>query len=195
MFVLTVSFLIVIADQVTKLLVRGVHIPALGISWEGIPYGTSVPVLGDFFRLTYIENSGMAFGIDVGGKIFFSLFSLVASIAIIAYLHRVRTAPLGFRLSLALILGGALGNLIDRMFYGIAFGYGPLFAGRVVDFIDLDFFDLNFLGYHLTRFWVFNIADASVTLGVIMLLLFHRVVVPAEETRPPSPPLDPPTAP
>ena len=116
-----------------------------------MPYGTSRPILGDFFRLTYIENSGMAFGIDVGGKLFFSLFSLVASIAIIVYLYRVRTAPLGFRIALAMILGGAVGNLIDRMFYGVFFGYGPLFYGRVVDFFDVDFFDIDLFGYQLSR--------------------------------------------
>jgi signal peptidase II len=187
MYVLVVSLLIVLADQVSKLLVRGVQIPALGISWAGLPYGTSVPVLGEFFRLTYIENSGMAFGIDVGGKIFFSLFSLFASIALVVYLHRVRTAPLGFRLSLAMILGGAVGNLIDRMFYGIMFGYAPLFGGRVVDFFDVDFFTIDLFGYHLSRFWVFNVADASVTLGVVLLMLFHRVAV-SEDTHVPPPP-------
>jgi signal peptidase II len=194
MYVLVVSLLIVAADQVTKLLVRGISIPALGISWQGIPYGTSVPVIGDVVRLTYIENSGMAFGIDVGGKIFFSLFSLVASIAIIVYLYRVRTAPLGFRLSLAMILGGAMGNLIDRMFYAIIFGYGKLFGGRVVDFIDVDFINIDMFGYHLSRFWIFNIADASVTIGVLLLLLFHRAVVEENEPAPPSAPAEPPVA-
>ena len=85
MRVLILSLGIVLVDQISKLLVRGIHIPALGIAWEGLPYGTSQPILGDFFRLTYIENPGMAFGIDVGGKLFFSLFSLAASIAIIVY--------------------------------------------------------------------------------------------------------------
>lgn len=192
MGVLIVSVLIVVADQVSKLLVRGVEIPALGIAWGGMPYGTSLPVLGDFLRITYIENSGMAFGIDVGGKIFFSLFSLIASIAIIAYLHRVRTAPLGFRIALSMILGGAVGNLIDRMFYGMLFGYAPLFGGRVVDFIDVDFINIDILGYHLSRFWVFNIADASVTVGVILLLLFHRAAVPEDDHSIPPASAEPP---
>jgi signal peptidase II len=192
MSVLVVSLLLVVADQVSKLLVHGVEIPVLGISWPGIPYGTSTPVLGDFLRITYIENSGMAFGIDVGGKIFFSLFSLVASVAIIMYLYRVRTAPFGFRLSLAMILGGAVGNLIDRMFYGIAFGYGQLFSGRVVDFIDIDFVNIDLWGYHLSRFWIFNVADASVTVGVLLLLLFHRAVVAEDGQTSPGPPAEPP---
>ncbi len=192
MWVLAVSLLILVLDQVSKLLVRGVQIPALGISWEGMPYGASIPVFGDFFRLTYIENSGMAFGIDIGGKAFFSLFSLVASVAIIIYLYRARTAPLGFRLSLAMILGGALGNLIDRMFYGIIFGYGPLFGGRVIDFFDFDFFTIDVFGYHLSRFWVFNVADASVTVGVIMLLIFHQIGVTEDTPAPPPTSATPP---
>jgi len=136
-------------------------------------YGSSIPILGDFFRLTYIENPGMAFGIDMGGKLFFSLFSLVASGAILLYLYHSRTAGLGFRVALALILGGAVGNLIDRVFYGVLFGGGPLFYGKVVDFFDLEFFDVNVFGYAMSRWPVFNIADACVTIGVVLLLAFQ----------------------
>lgn len=174
MRVLFLSLFIVVADQATKLLVKGLHIPALGISIEGRMYGVSTPLLGDFLRLTYIENPGMAFGIDLGGKLFFSIFSILASIAILVYLYHARHEHLGFRLSLALILGGAIGNLIDRTFYGVIFSEAPLFYGRVVDFLDMDFFNINAFGYHLSRWPVFNIADASVTTGVIMLLFFHR---------------------
>ena len=174
MRVLILSVLIVIGDQVAKLMVKGASIPALGISLSGVPYGSSRPLLGNFLRLTYIENPGMAFGIDIGGKLFFSLFSVAASIAIVAYLYHARREPLGFRLSLAMILGGALGNLIDRVFYGVIFGDAPLFYGKVVDFLDMNFFDINVLGLQLTRWPVFNIADAAVTIGVLMLLFFHR---------------------
>jgi signal peptidase II len=138
-------------------------------------------VLGDLLRFTYIENPGMAFGIDLGGKLFFSLFSIVASVAIVVYLYSARKEPLGFRISLAMILGGALGNLIDRVFYGVVYGDAPLFYGRVVDFIDMDFLDMNILGYQITRWPVFNIADAAVTLGVVLLLLFHRSVSGAHD--------------
>jgi signal peptidase II len=116
----------------------------------------------------------MAFGIDIGGKLFFSLFSIVASAAIVAYMYHARRESLGFRLSLAMILGGALGNLIDRVFYGVFFGDAPLFYGKVVDFLDMNFFDISVFGYQLTRWPVFNIADASVTIGVLLLLFFHR---------------------
>jgi signal peptidase II len=133
-------------------------------------------------RLTFIENPGMAFGIDLGGKLYLTLFSIAASIGIFAYLYFVRNEKFLFRLSLALVLGGAVGNLIDRIFYGVLFGEGSLFYGKVVDFIDVDFFNINFLGYHLQRFWVFNVADAAVTVGVAIMLLFHRSFVKSEET-------------
>jgi signal peptidase II len=175
--VLILSVLLVVADQISKLLVKGFTIPALGIHLEGMQYGASRPILGDFFRLTYIENPGMAFGIDLGGKLFFSIFSVVASLAIIIYLYRARGAPLGFRVSLAMILGGAVGNLIDRVFYGVIFGDAPLFYGRVVDFFDVDFFNITIGSYNMSRWPVFNIADASVTVGVLLLLLVHRSMV------------------
>jgi len=172
--VLIFSVIIIIADQVSKLLVKGISLPWLGISIEGMRYGSSRPIFGDFLRLTYIENPGMAFGIDIGGKLFFSMFSVLASAAILFYLYKAREEPLGLRLSLAMILGGAIGNLIDRVFYGALFDTAPLFYGKVVDFFDLDFFNIDILGYHLSRWPVFNVADAAVTIGVVMLLFQHR---------------------
>jgi signal peptidase II len=193
--VLLLSVAIVVADQITKLLVRGIHLPALGIHWEGMTLGATRPLLGDFLRLTYVENPGMAFGIEVGGKIFFSVFSILASIGIIYYLYRVRTERLSFRISLALILGGAVGNLIDRVFYGTLFQGAPLFHGRVIDFLDVQFFEVTLFGYHLTRWPVFNVADATVTVGVLLLLIFYRA--PAEDLHPaPQPaPSDTPSSP
>jgi signal peptidase II len=172
--ILNLSFAIVFADQLTKLFVKGFNIPFLGIHVQGLELGSSFSIIGDFLRVTYIENPGMAFGIDVGGKLFFSIFSIVASIGILLYLYKSRHENFLYRLSLAMILGGAIGNLIDRVFYGVLFNESPLFYGRVVDFIDADFFNINVLGYHMTRWPVFNIADASVTCGVILLLLSHR---------------------
>ncbi len=181
------SFIIVVSDQLAKIFVKGASIPALGISLSGVPYGSSRPFLGNFLRLTYIENPGMAFGIDIGGKLFFSLFSVAASAAIVAYMYHARRESFGFRISLAMILGGALGNLIDRVFYGVMYGDAPLFYGKVVDFLDMNFFDINIFGYQLTRWPVFNIADASVTLGVVLLLFFHRSAGAAEQAEGPGP--------
>ncbi len=194
MRVLLLSAAIVIADQVSKMLARGIHVPSLGIQWAGLPRGGSFPVLGEFFRLTYVENPGMAFGIEIGGKIFFSVFSILASLGIIYYLYRVRTERLGFRISLAMILGGALGNLIDRIFYGALFQGAPLFHGRVIDFLDFKFFDVAFFEYHLSRWPVFNIADATVTVGVLLLLLSYRAPAGALSPAPqPSPGETPPS--
>ena len=184
MRVLVLSGIIIVCDQVSKLLVKGINLPWLGVSIPGMHYGTSRPIIGDFFRLTYIENPGMAFGIDVGGKLFFSVFSIIASVAILMYLYRARNDALGFRISLAMIFGGAVGNLIDRMFYGIFFDDGSLFYGKVVDFFDVDFFNIDIWGYHLSRWPVFNIADASVTVGVILLLFFHRKAIGVEDEVP-----------
>lgn len=174
MRVLWVTAIIVVLDQITKLLVKGFSIPFLDFYHSGVPLGSSHAILGDFLRLTYIENPGMAFGIDVGGKLFLTLFSIVASVGIFYYLYKIRNESLMIRFSLAMILGGAIGNLIDRVFYGVFFGEGPLFYGKVVDFVDVDFFNVDILGLHISRWPVFNVADASVSIGVLLLLIFHR---------------------
>ncbi len=172
--ILNLSLFVVLADQVTKFMVKGISIPVLGISLSGLQLGSSRPIIGNFLRITYIENPGMAFGIDIGGKLFFSIFSIFASAGILLYLYKARHENLAFRISLAMILGGAIGNLIDRVCYGVLFDEAPLFYGKVVDFLDVDFFNLNIFGYHLTRWPVFNIADASVTCGVLLMLFVHR---------------------
>ncbi|MFA6468504.1 MAG: signal peptidase II [Bacteroidota bacterium] len=185
MRVLFLTVFIVIADQVTKFMVKGIEFPALGISVPGMQLGNSIQVIGDFLRITFIENPGMAFGIEVvDGKLFLTLFSIAASLGILLYLYVMRTEKLLFRISLALILGGAIGNLIDRTFYGVIYGESELFHGKVVDFIDFDFFNIDLWGFYLTRFWVFNIADASVSVGVLMMLIFHRSFVDQEEELP-----------
>ncbi|MBI2620321.1 MAG: signal peptidase II [Ignavibacteriales bacterium] len=174
MRILYITGAIVLFDQITKLLVKGFSLPVLDLYHPGLPLGSSQAILGDFLRLTFIENPGMAFGIDVGGKLFLTIFSLVASGAIFIYLYKIREEALVIRLSLAMILGGAIGNLIDRLFYGVIFGEGPLFYGKVVDFVDVDFFNIELLGFHISRWPVFNVADASVSIGVLILLVFHR---------------------
>lgn len=181
MRVLYVTGIIVVLDQITKLLVKGFAIPFLDFYHTGMPLGSSHAILGDFFRLTFIENPGMAFGIDFGGKLFLTLFSIVASAGILYYLYKIREEAFVIRFSLAMILGGAIGNLIDRVFYGVFFGEAPLFYGKVVDFLDVDFFNIDVLGFHISRWPVFNIADASVSMGVIILLIFHRRFTEADQ--------------
>lgn len=173
---LYLSLIIVVIDQVTKLIVKGFSIPFLGINFEGMYLGQMIPVWGEFFRFTFVENPGMAFGYDPGSsfKLIISVFSLVASIGLIFYLYIIRNKSLNLRISIALILGGAVGNLIDRTFYGVFFDYAPLFYGKVVDFFDFDFFNFTLFGRSYDRWPVFNIADAAVTIGVLILLLFYK---------------------
>jgi signal peptidase II len=174
--VLFVSLSIVIIDQVSKLLVKGFSIPFLKIYYAGMYQGEQIPVIGNFFRITFIENPGMAFGFDPGSnmKLWISIFSLVASIGLLIYLFMVRNKHLSLRLAVAFILGGAVGNLIDRMFYGVFYHYAPLFYGRVVDFLDFDFFKFTLFGKSFDRWPIFNFADASVTIGVLILIFFYK---------------------
>lgn len=176
MRILYLSLAIVLLDQGTKLAVKGFKIPFLGIEVEGMWIGESFQVIGDFFRITFVENPGMAFGIDLSEpvKLFVSLFSVVASIALIYYIYHVRTQSFALRLGLAFILGGAIGNLIDRVFYGVFYGYERLFHGRVVDFFDFDFFNFEILGRTYDRWPIFNIADIAVSVGVFVLIFLYH---------------------
>lgn len=176
MRVLYLTVFVVIFDQLTKVLVKGINIPFLNLDLSGMRYGQSFNIIGEFVKFTFVENPGMAFGIDVGetSKLFLSLFSIIASIGILIYLFKLKDEKLILRLALALILGGAIGNMIDRTFYGIFYGYAPIFYGRVVDFINVDFFDFSIFGRTYERWPIFNIADSAVTIGVILLLIFQK---------------------
>ena len=173
---LYISLAVVIVDQISKLLVKGFSLPFLNINFDGMYLGQVLPVIGDFFRITFVENPGMAFGFDPGSnfKLIISIFSLIASFGLIFYLYVIRNRSWSLKIAIALILGGAVGNLIDRTFYGIIYNYAPVFYGRVVDFFDVDFFDFTLLGRSYDRWPVFNVADASVTIGVLILLLFYK---------------------
>ena len=92
------------------------------------------------------------------------------------YLFNNRSQRYVVRVALALILGGAIGNLIDRTFYGIIYDYAPIFYGKVVDFFNVDFFDFTIFGRTYERWPIFNIADSAVTVGVILILLFNKDV-------------------
>lgn len=169
---LSLSFLIVLIDQASKIAVKGFDL--FGIHHEGMQLYQSIPVLGDFLRWTYVENPGMAFGLNFDMPMVLSLFSIVAS-AFLVYLivRSEKDGITGLRVALALILGGAVGNLIDRVFYGVFYDYATLFHGRVVDFIDFDIPDITLFGGTMERFYVFNIADSAVTIGVVLLLFVY----------------------
>ncbi|MCX8050453.1 MAG: signal peptidase II [Chlorobi bacterium] len=174
---LVVAAAVVALDQATKLAVKGFSL--LGIEHRGMHLGESFPLLGDAVRITYIENPGMAFGIEFGAaKIALSLFSIVAAIVIGVLLHRLQKRRVVWyvQLAFALLLAGAVGNLIDRVFYGVLYGEAPLFYGRVVDFLDVDIPDIRLGDFVLERWWVFNIADAAVSCGMVLLLVGgHRM--------------------
>ncbi|MFQ5676376.1 MAG: signal peptidase II, partial [bacterium] len=116
-------------------------------------YGVPHDIIGNWIRLTYIENPGMAFGIQVGGQPFFTVFAVIATLIIFVYIFKARGEKISLRFALALILGGAIGNLIDRFLYG-----------KVVDFVDI--------GVGNTRWPIFNLADSAVTIGMMILIMF-----------------------
>lgn len=180
MKVLFVTLIVVIIDQVTKFLVKGLKIESLGINIQGMPYGSSKPFLGDVVKLTFIENPGMAFGIDIGPKMFLTIFTIVASMFIFFYIYKHRKDGILIRLSLALILAGAVGNLIDRTFYGLIYDYAPLFKGKVVDFMQVEFWDFTLLGRTYTTWPIFNVADVSVSVGFLIILVFHNKIFKQE---------------
>lgn len=176
MKVLYLSLVLVIIDQITKLKVKGIKIPFLGINVEGMTLGSSIKVIGDFFKITFIENPGMAFGIEFGGKLALSLFTLLATFVIIYFIYKNRNEGLYFRLSLGFILGGAVGNLIDRLFYGTIYGYAPLFYGKVVDFFHFNIPDFSLFGKTFYSWPIFNVADISVTIGFFMILFGYSKI-------------------
>ena len=149
---------VLILDQVTKYLVRIFLQPK-----------HSIAVLDNFFRLTYVENPGIAFGVRINNKVFFTILTIFAVILIFYYLFMLREQKI-LRFAFALILGGAFGNLIDRFIYG-----------SVVDFFDFEFFNIHippfkflffqFGGYTMDRWPVFNIADSAVTIGMILIII------------------------
>jgi signal peptidase II len=153
-----------------------------------------------WFRILFIENNGMAYGMEIGSKLVLSLFRVVAIGALIYYivLQVKRKARWGYIVCLALITAGAVGNIIDSMFYGLIFngssenyvsyfvpfgqGYASFLTGKVVDMLYFPLFSfvwpewIPMVGGQPHTFFspVFNIADSSISLGVVILLLFYR---------------------
>ena len=175
MKILFVSFIVLIIDQVSKIVVKGISIQSLGIKLSGLIPGQKIPVVSKIFDITIAENPGIAFGLDFGNtfKLLVSIFTLVACVLLVFFIYKSRTKSLSFRVSLALILGGALGNLFDRLFYGVIYGYAPLFYGKVVDFFNIRIFNL-YIFHRMMGSYIFNFADFSVTVGVILLFYAYR---------------------
>ncbi len=154
----------------------------------------------DWFYIVFIENKGMAFGMQLGSKVLLSLFRIVAIGALGYYLWQQLkiNARTGYIACLAMVMAGALGNLVDCMFYGLIFnesspfylsyfvdfgtGYAPFLMGKVVDMFYFPLFETDWPewvpfvgGDHFVFFSpVFNFADACISVGVVLLLLFYR---------------------
>lgn len=174
MRVLWLSLLVVVVDQATKAAVLQFMAPQNGIH-------QSISILGDWLRLTFTENPGMAFGLNIGPPGTVTVLSLIATGLVAAYIYHVRHGYAPFRWSLALILGGAVGNIIDRVFYGVILEYGTFFTGHVVDFIHVSLWK-GFIpssiplvgGSYMELFPIWNVADMSIVVGVVGVLLFHQ---------------------
>ncbi len=170
MRILWITAAIIVVDQLAKIAVVMNMFP-----------GQSIPLLGDWLRLTFTTNPGMAFGITFGPSGFVTILSLLATGLIIGYMYTVRGGYAPYRASLGLILGGALGNIIDRVFYGVIYENGPLFTGEVVDFIHFNIWR-GYLpeqipligGNYLALFPIWNIADMAIVIGVVGILLFQN---------------------
>jgi signal peptidase II len=171
---LWLSALVVALDQATK---------AAVLQFMAAPGGVprSIPVLGDWLRLTFTENPGMAFGLTIGPPGTVTVLSILATVLVAGYIYQVRRGYAPYVWSLSLILGGALGNIIDRVFYGVLLDYGPYFTGHVVDFIHVSLWrgfvpDIVPLigGAYMELFPIWNVADMAIVLGVVGVLAFHR---------------------
>lgn len=184
LWLILLGMLLVVIDQIIKVVVKMEMIP-------GVP----VPVLGRWFQLVFVENAGMAFGMGSNGgvwvKLALTLFRIGLFIFLVWWIRKLAvqgTAPTGVLIGLTLISAGALGNLLDSMFYGIIWPelmvdgapFGFLF-GKVVDMF---WFPLirNAAGECIFFKPVFNFADSCVTVGAFYLLLFqYRFFASSEE--------------
>lgn len=174
--------LVVIADQILKIWVK-----------THFYLGEDYPITS-WFHLKFIENNGIAFGLELTGKLFLTLARLLAVAFIIYFIIKVRNKPgvkTGLLACVALIAAGAFGNIVDCVFYGVIFnnppapwvatlfppdgGYSGWLEGRVVDMLYFPMFTLHIGNFTWEFFqYIFNIADAAISVGVIAILLFYR---------------------
>lgn len=171
-------FLVLIVDQSSKIYIK-----------LNFALGDSIFIV-DWFRIYFIENNGMAFGMEIIDKLFLTLFRIVAvgGLAYFIYYLIKHKARQGFILAISLLLAGAAGNIFDSLFYGVLFsdsyghiatflpeggGYSSLFYGKVVDML---YFPLisNSAGETLFFRPVFNVADSAISVAAGIILIFYR---------------------
>ncbi len=171
-------FLVLFIDQAVKIYVK-LH----------FAIGEHVDIF-NWFQIYFIENNGMAFGMEIISKLFLTLFRIAAVVLLAFYIRNLirKKARTGFILTISLVLAGAAGNIIDCLFYGLIFddsyghiasflpdsgGYASLFYGRVVDML---YFPIIRNGAGQTLFFspIFNIADSAISVAVVIILLFFR---------------------
>jgi signal peptidase II len=176
------AFMVIVIDQTSKMLV-----------FNNMYLHEEINVIGDWFRIHYLLNPGMAFGIkweSEFGKLALTLFRIVAMFGISWYLIKMaeRNMHTGFLWCMGLILGGAVGNVIDSTFYGVLLGNAPVdsptpwFHGQVIDMLYFPIFEfvwpewVPYLGGKYFEFFspVFNIADSSIFLGVVTILIMQK---------------------
>lgn len=185
-----VILLVLIIDQTSKFLVK-----------TNMFLGESIEVFS-WFKILFIENNGMAFGMELGSKLFLTIFRIVAITLIGFYIFKLiknsNKLKKGYLISVSLIFAGALGNIIDCLFYGVIFnaplfpdiatifpaegGYADFMYGRVVDMLYFPLFSfvwpdwIPFVGGEYFEFFepVFNIADSAITIGIALVLIFYR---------------------
>ena len=171
MKILFLSLILFLIDQISKVLARGFNLSWFEINYSGLYLGESKPLIKDVLHITLVENPGIAFGIDPGESLrdLILVITILTCIGIFAYLLFAKNADRRVRIAVALILGGAAGNLFDRIFYGYFYNYAPLFQGNVVDFLDIRFFRF-FIFDDIHGNYVFNFADISILSGVFILI-------------------------
>ena len=171
MKVISLSIILFLIDQVSKLFVRGISFPLFDINFSGLSPGESRPLIDNLLNITLVENPGIAFGIDPGESFrdFILIITILTCVGFFVYLLLAKKADIKARIAIAFILGGAAGNLFDRIFYGIFYNYAPLFQGNVVDFLDVKIFKF-FIFNNIHGNYVFNFADVSILSGVFLLI-------------------------
>lgn len=175
---LLLIFLVLLIDQISKVYIK-----------LNFVLGESFYVF-DWFKIYFIENNGMAFGMEIIGKFFLTSFRIIAVAGLAYFIHYLikKQARHGFILSISLLLAGAAGNIIDSVFYGVLFsdsyghlatflpeagGYASLFHGKVVDMLYFPIIK-NSVGETIFFSPVFNIADSAITISAGIILLFFR---------------------